>query len=119
MRNLVKLFVSALFLGIAMFSISAYASSSSGADAFGESAASVGGWTISNLEYQFSNDPSMVSDVTFDLDGPADQVSVKLISQAQDFAECSNVGGFHWQCAFPGGIRLASMDEFRVIAVGY
>jgi hypothetical protein len=84
----------------------------------GEAAVAVSGWAISNIDYQYADDPSLLRSVTFDLDAPAEQVAVKLNASSTEFAACTNVGEFHWQCSFSTGVKLSSMDEFRVIAVG-
>jgi hypothetical protein len=118
MKNLVKLFAFALFLGLVVFPISAFASSSSQPALAGEAAVPISGWEISNLDYQLSDNSSVVKGVTFDLDAPAEQVAVKLVASSQEFAACTNTGGYHWQCNFHAGIKLSSMDEFRVIAAG-
>lgn len=118
MKNLVKLFAFALFLGLVVFPVSAFASSNSGPSMAGEAAVAISGWTISNLDYQYSDDPSLLTGVAFDLDAPAEQVSVKLNSTSTEFSTCTNIGGFHWQCNFSAGVKFSSMDEFRVIAVG-
>lgn len=118
MSNLVRLFAFALFLGLVVLPVSAFASSGSEPTLAGEAAVPISGWTLSNLVYQMSDDPSVVKSVSFDLDAPAHQVSVKLNSASQEFTACTNPGGYHWQCNFHTGIELSSMDEFRVIAVG-
>lgn len=118
MRITIKLFAFSLLLGIIVFPISAFAASNAGPNVAGEAAVPISGWAIANLDYQTADDPSLVTSVTFDLDAPADKVSVKLESQATEFAACTNVGGYHWQCNFQAGVKVSSMDEFRVIAVG-
>lgn len=118
MKSLVKLFAFALFLGIVVFTMSAFASSTSGPNIAGEAALPISGWVISNLDYQMSDDPSLVKSVTFDLDASAKQVSAKMVSNSTEFTACTNVGAYHWQCDFPAGVEVSSMDEFRVIAVG-
>lgn len=118
MKNLVRLFAFALFLGLVIFPISAFASSRSGPDLAGEAAVPISGWAISNLDYHMSTNPSLVESVTFDLDAPAEHVSVKLNSASQEFTACTNTGAYHWQCNFRAGVEISSMNEFRVIAVG-
>jgi hypothetical protein len=117
MRNLVKLFAFLLFLGAVLFPVSAFASSNSGAEISGEGTAPISGWTVSNIHYQLSDNPSFVAGVAFDLDSPAGRVSVKLVSSETEFSNCTNPGGNHWECRVQG-VGVASMDEFRVIAVG-
>lgn len=118
MKKMLRLFAFSLFLGIVIFPISAFASSNSGPNMAGEAAVAISGWEISNLDYQTPDDPSLVKSVTFDLDAPARQVSAKLVSSSTEFAACTNVGAYHWQCNFHAGVQIADMDEFRVIAVG-
>ncbi len=118
MRNLIKLFAFLLFIGTVFFPISAFASSQSGAGISGEGAVPISGWAVSNVDYQVSNDTALVTNVTFDLDGVADHVSVRLNSASAQFTACTNIGAYHWQCTFPAGIKISSMNEFRVIAVG-
>lgn len=117
MRNLFTLFAFVLFLGAILFPVSAFASSDSGVEISGEGAAQISGWTISNIHYELSADPSFVSSVTFDLDAPAGRVAVKLISSDTEFSNCANPGGYHWVCGIQG-VKVSSMNEFRVIAVG-
>ena len=118
MSNLIKLFAFLIFLGAILFPISAFASSNTGGGISGEGAAPISGWTVSNISYQLVNNSSMVNGVTFDLDAPAKDVSVRLNSQSNAFTACANVGANHWQCNFQAGVQVSSMDEFRVIAVG-
>lgn len=117
MRNLVKLFAFLLFLGAVLFPVSAFASSNSGAESSGEGAAQISGWTVSNIHYQLSDNPAVVAGVAFDLDSPAARVSVKLVSSETEFYQCTNPAAYHWECSVQG-VGVASLDEFRVIAVG-
>ena len=117
MRNLIKLFAFLLFVGAILFPVSAFASSSSGTELSGEGAAQISGWTVSNIHYELSDDPSFVAGVAFDLDAPAGRVAVKLISSETEFHQCTNSGAYHWECRAQG-VKVSSMDEFRVIAVG-
>jgi hypothetical protein len=117
MRSLITLFAVLLFLGAILFPVSAFASTNSGAEISGEGAAPISGWTVSNIHYELAADPSFVSGVEFDLDAPASRVAVKLIADETTFSDCTNYGGYHWECRVQG-VKVASMDEFRVIAVG-
>lgn len=117
MRNLITLFAFVLFLGAILFPVSAFASSNSGAEISGEGAAQISGWTVSNIQYELSADSSYATGVAFNLDAPAGRVAVKLISSETEFSNCTNPGGYHWECRIQG-LKLSSMDEFRVIAVG-
>jgi hypothetical protein len=113
-----KLFALVVILVTVLFPIYAFASSSSGEKASGEGAVEISGWTVSNVHYRSSSDPSLVKSVNFDLDAPAGSVSVKLNSKSAAYTNCINLIAYHWQCDFPTGISIASLDEFRVIAVG-
>lgn len=118
MRTLIKLFAFASFIGAAVFPIYAFASTDAGIKAYGEGTSTISGWTTSNIHYQLADNPSFVNGVSFDLDGPAGTVSVKLSSTSPDYTSCTNVQSYHWECQFASGIRISGMDEFRVVAVG-
>lgn len=118
MGSPIKLFAFVIFVGAAIFPIYAFASSNSEPGTFGESTGTISGWTVSNIDYQLSDNPSFVKSVNFDLDAPARTVSVKLDTKSNVYANCTNVSTYHWQCDFPAGVRLSSMDEFRMVAVG-
>lgn len=118
MKNLFNLFVFCIIVGVIVSPIYAFASSNSGSQASGEGVGAISGWTVSNVNYQQSNDPSFVRGVSFDLNGAADNVSVKISSSASQYTKCSNVYEYHWQCDFQAGVSIASMDEFHVVATG-
>ena len=118
MKNLIKLFAFIAFLGLVMFPTYAFASSNSGTKTSGEGVGTISGWMVSEIKYQLSSDPSLISSVSFDLNGAAGTVSVKLNSSSAAYTDCTNTNGYHWQCDFTAGVSLSSMDEFHVIAVG-
>jgi len=118
MKSLFKLYVTCIVIGIVAFPVYAFASSNSGPAASGEGASTISGWVVSNLSYQLANDPSFVSGVSFDLDGTAGTVSVKLNSSGASYTACTNTYEYHWQCDLSSGMRLSDMSEFRVIAAG-
>jgi hypothetical protein len=118
MKNLIRLFAFIAFLGLVIFPTYAFASSSSGPKSSGEGVGAISGWTVSDIKYQLSRDPSLVSNVSFNLDKAAGTVSVKLNSGSATYTSCAHTHGFHWQCDFPAGVQLTTMDEFRVIALG-
>ncbi len=118
MRSLIKLFTFVIFIGTAIFPIYAFASSNSELKASGEGASPIGGWTASNVHYQLAENPSFVKSVSFDLDGSANRVSVKLNSNNAAYANCININVYHWQCEFSAGVHISDMNEFHVIAVG-
>ncbi len=118
MKTVIKLFTFVILIGAVLFPIYAFASSQSEAKVSGEGAGTISGWTTSNIHYQLSDDPAFVKSVGFDLDAPAGTVSVKLSSQSTVYANCTNLNAYHWQCDFPSGVSLTSLDELRVIAAG-
>ena len=118
MKNLIKLSAFIALLGLVIFPTYAFASSNPAPKIAGEGAGAISGWTVSEIKYQLSSDPSLVSGVRFDLDKAAGTVSVKLNSGSTTYTSCANINGNHWQCDFPAGVQLTAMNEFRVIAVG-
>src|SRR5215216_3426392 len=118
MKNLIKLFSFIAFLGLVIFPTYAFASSNSAPKIVGEGVGAISGWTVSDIKYQLSSDPSRVSGVSFGLDKAAGTVSVKLNSSSNLYTNCTHINGFHWQCDFPAGVQLATTDEFRVSALG-
>ena len=118
MGSLFKLFAVVIFAGATIFPVYAFASSASERKASGEGMGTISGWSASNVHYQLSSDPSLVKSVSFDLDAPAGKVSVRLDSKSAVYANCTNLNAYHWQCDFPSGVQISSMDEFRLIAAG-
>jgi len=116
MSNLIRFFLFGILAGIAIFPIHAFASSNTGAPAGGEGAGLISGWDVSNISYQPSSDPARVMGVGFDLNSPARNVSVKLVSNDSNYYQCANTGAYHWQCDLASGVNISSMDEVRVIA---
>ena len=73
------------------------------------------GFVASNVHYSLDPiDPGMVSTVSFELDGPATDVRVELVSANTRPSTCSNRGGLHWSCPVAG--PAAELDELTVIA---
>ncbi|NWG35470.1 MAG: hypothetical protein HXY42_13640 [Chloroflexi bacterium] len=104
---------------IVLFSASAYAASADISNAKGgEGAGTISGWTISNVHYHPADDPTWLSSVEFDLDAPARTVKINLNTSAPKFINCENSHGTHWVCRVEAGIRIASIDELRVVAAG-
>lgn len=118
MIRLIKLFTFILSLGIILLPVYAFASARTTGNLAGEGVAKINGWVISNVYYQFSDNQTLVKNVTFDLNGPADHVSVKLSSQSIEFTPCVNTGVYHWECNFGSGAKVVGMDEMRVVAEG-
>jgi hypothetical protein len=116
MGNLFRFFLFGMLAVIVIVPIHAFASSSTGAPAGGEGAGIISGWDVSNISYQSSSDPSRVTSVEFDLNSPAQNVSVKLVSGDSTYFQCANIYAYHWQCDLAGGMEISSMDEVRVVA---
>ncbi len=118
MKTIIRVFVLAIVALIALFPVYAFASSNTGPKTSGEGASPIGGWVVSNVKYQLADDPALINSVSLDLNGKADTVSIRLSTTSASYTTCTNVYGYHWQCDFFGTVKLADMDELRVIAVG-
>jgi hypothetical protein len=118
MKIIICLFVFAIVSTIALFPVYAFTSANTGPKASGEGVSPISGRVVSNVKYELADNSSLIESVSLDLDGKADTVSIRLSTKSAMYATCSNVYGYHWQCDFYGTVRLADMDELRVIAVG-
>lgn len=118
MKAMIRVFVLAIVTGIALFPVYAFASSNTGPKASGEGAGPVSGWVVSNVKYRLADNPSLINSVSLDLNGTASTVMARLSTSSATYTTCTNVYEYHWQCDFLGTVRLADMDEFRVVAVG-
>jgi hypothetical protein len=116
MGSLFRFALLGILAGIIMFPIQALASSRTGVPMGGEGASLISGWEISNIEYQPSTDPSRIIGVSFDLNGPAKVVSVKLVSADTAYFQCVNRQLYRWQCDLAAGINISRVDELRVVA---
>ena len=85
-------------------------------DRRGEGVSEISGWLVKNVNYIPAIDPTFVSAVEFDLDSAAAEVHAKLVSASGQYVPCTHQGNNHWFCHFEG-VRIASIDELRVIAV--
>jgi hypothetical protein len=119
MKNLFRIQVLALLTVIVFFATYAFASSKSNTPPHGgEGANLISGWNVSNLTYVSASDPSKISGIAFDLDGPAALVKIKVEASSTSFFDCTNPIGTHWVCNVYPNISMSEMDEFRVIATG-
>jgi hypothetical protein len=118
MKTIINLFVFCILAGMMAFPVYAFASSNSGSQIAGEGTSTISGWTISNVKYELTENPSFVGSVSFDLDGAADNASVKVSSSHLEYTKCSNIYEYHWQCDFQACVSISSMDEFHVVATG-
>lgn len=118
MGSLFRFALLGILAGIILFPIHALASSETGAPMGGEGAGLISGWELSNIEYQPSSDPARIIGVSFNLNGPAKTVSVKLVSAETAYFQCVNHQSYRWQCDLAAGINLSRVDELRVVASG-
>ena len=77
----------------------------------------ISGYDISNVHYQLAEDPSTISAVELDLDGPASQVMIGFDSASSQMFTCFNTGQQHWFCKV-NNVKLSLIDTLRVIAIG-
>jgi len=118
MYRLFRIQFLALTVVIVLFTTYAFASTETGLSPRGEGANTISGRIVSNIQYRLADDPSKISAVEFDLDGSADRVSVSLDSTTAKFFQCENNFGTHWVCAVNSQVRVADVNEVRVVSVG-
>lgn len=118
MKITIRLFIFAVVVVIALFPVYAFASTNRGSKVSGEGASPISGRVVSNVKYQLRDNPSFINSLSLDLNGKAETVSIRLSTKSATYTVCTNIYAYHWQCDFFGTIRLADMDELRVIAVG-
>jgi hypothetical protein len=83
----------------------------------GEGAGRISGYNISDVHYQLADDPSYISGVEFDLDGPASQVLIGFDTASDQIFTCYNVGQRRWLCRVDD-VEVSLINKLRVIAVG-
>jgi len=111
------IFMTLLFFA-AVYSVSAQASSDTWkAPKRGESAATISGYTITNLHFQLGQDPGLLDGVEFDLDAPADQVQVSFDPTPGRTFSCRNEVGNHWVCEL-GQVQLREVEGIHISASG-
>jgi hypothetical protein len=118
---MIRLFRNSTFvLGAVVIFSSTYnfASSISGVVGAGHSTASISGWDVSNIRYDFASDPSKLNGIEFDLDDSADIVKISLRSSRKSFSDCENIFGTHWSCNLSPEVYVLEVDELSVIVVG-
>ena len=81
----------------------------------GEGVGEISGYTITNLHYRLAEDPSMVSGVDFDLDGPASEVLISFDSPLKVGFRCSNPDGYHWVCELDA-VKTGEVTKINISA---
>jgi hypothetical protein len=98
-------------------SFTAQASLTAGRPSRGEGAGFLSGYQVSRLHFLLAEEPGEISQVEFDLDGPADQVQVSFgIREGRSFP-CQLISGRHWHCTL-AGVETGTVRQIRVSAVG-
>ena len=111
------IFLTLLFF-VAVYSVSAQASSGTWeAPLRGEGAATISGYTITNLNFQLGQDPGLLDGVEFDLDAPADQVQLSFDSVPGQPFSCRNETGNHWVCELDQ-VQLREVEGIHISASG-
>lgn len=81
----------------------------------GDGASAISGYTVSNITYTLdSDDPRLLYEVAFDLDGFASDVWAR-IDPAGSWVQCAHSGGNRWSCKVIGQ-SVQSATELRVVA---
>jgi hypothetical protein len=81
----------------------------------GEAAGGISGYSVANITYQFSADPSKIDSVLFTLDSLAATVKIKLNDKVSPWYNCAHLSGNNWICQTEGASTL-SADTLRVFA---
>lgn len=87
----------------------------------GDGQGTVSGYAVSNIRYTLdTNNPSLVSGVSFDLDASASQVYAAVGDGATWTwsGSCANGGGNAWSCSFTSQPAVGSITQLRVVATG-
>lgn len=83
----------------------------------GEVSGRISGYEVSGLQLQLAENPVLISTVEFDLNGRADQASVRFnVLQGRVFA-CRNPYQSHWICEL-NGVGVKDIQELTIITVG-
>jgi hypothetical protein len=83
----------------------------------GEVTGRIGGYEISGLRLNLAADPVLISTVEFDLNGQANQATVRFdVLKGQVFS-CRNPFRSHWICELEG-VGVEDVQELTIIAVG-
>ena len=117
MFKMFRILIMAFLLFVTAFAINGFASSETNQIPLrGEGAGRTSGYNISDVHYQLADDPSYISGVEFDLDGPASQVMIKFDATSDQSFTCYDVGQDHWHCGVDD-VELSLINKLWVIAV--
>jgi hypothetical protein len=90
----------------------------------GDGSTAISGYDIENIDYTLAGDPTLLSSVSFDLNGgvgdpDVGEVKVQLNSLVPgQWFDCTGGGvGTVYTCAINGSVTVAAADIFRVVAV--
>ena len=83
----------------------------------GEGTGEISGYAITNLQYHLAEDPTFISGVEFDLDGPAREVQVSFDSAPNLTFSCSFSSGYHWICEL-GQVKTGEVTKIHLSASG-
>ncbi len=114
-NQLLKFYLALLISLVAGSASFALAYSNLEAGPRGNGGGEISGWTVSNIHYTLSADPSQMSAVEFDLDTPAGEVKVRLGDSESRYFSCAHTGSNHWRCSL-SGVSAASATGLQVIA---
>jgi len=114
MNQWLKFYIAVLIslaAGSASFAL-AYSNLQAGPRGNGEG--EIRGLAVRDIHYTLATDPSQISAVEFDLDGPASEVIVTLEGSEPVYSSCAHAGNNHWRCAL-SGVSIISATRLRVV----
>ena len=118
MSRLIQILLIAFLVFVPLIAIDAQASSGTKQYPLrGEGAGGISGYDISNVHYRLAEDPSCLSAVELDLDGPAAKVMIGFDDTSDQSFTCHNVGQHHWLCRVDN-VEVSQINKLRVIAIG-
>jgi hypothetical protein len=83
----------------------------------GDGSGTVSGYTVTNVAYTVTADPTILRTVSFDLDATATTVKVSL-NNGGNWANCADQGSNAWSCNVAGlAAPVAGVTSLRVVAV--
>ena len=107
-----------LLVLLAAFAISGQASDQSyEIPLSGEVSGRISGYEVSGLHLHLAANPVLISTVEFDLNGRADQASVRFNALQGRVFTCRNPYQSHWICELEG-VGVGDIQELTIIAVG-
>ena len=118
MVKIIKPITFTLFVVMAFFAINGQASSETIQYPLrGEGTGEISGYTITNLHFRLAEDPSIISAVEFDLNGPASEVLINFDPPSNLTFSCSNPAGYDWVCELDA-VKTGEVTEIYISATG-